>query len=689
MDLGAAPHTGSRQVKLDYPRFHSGDPTTWIIAVDRYFAFYQVPLLDRLNLAAFYLDEPATSWFTGSGQNGLLSDWRTFCVALHRRFGQSEFEDPAGAFVKIHQTGSVLDYQSNFEKLIRRSVLTHRPHDYHEAFSLARVYEDQSMEFRSSRPWQSSAKHLAAPSAPPPTTIVSTTTKPISALPIRRLSPAKMQLKREKNLCYTCDEPYSFGYKCKGSATLLYFEGTEDESEPPSLLPEEDPPPSEPTPAIYFNALFGHYSSRSFRLQGSILGKGVQVLVDGGSTHNFITARMASFIGLTLHHIPPFQVQVGNGEAFPCIASCQGVQLMLQSHTFGADLFVLNLKGADVVLGIQWLSSLDPIITDYGCLTMSFTLNGVIVSLHRDETNIPTALTNAQLHKLVAQDSISSYFMCFSSTISDTTLSISPPQPLPQIQHILNHFPDVFITPTSLPPYRPFNHHIHLLPNSKPIQVRPYRYPHFQKTEIERLVAEMLETGLIQPSQLTFSSPVLLVRKKDDTWRFCVDYHALNTITVLDKFPIPTVDELLDELHSAQIFSKLDLRSGYHQIKMHLHDVHETVFRTHNGHFEFLVLPFGLSNAPATFQATMNHVFSSFSQRFVVIFFDDILIYSPSLLEHAGHVVQVLQTLRQHQFFAKLTKCSFAVSSIHFLGHIISAMGVSPDPSKVDVVQIY
>ncbi|XP_061364978.1 uncharacterized protein LOC133308374 [Gastrolobium bilobum] len=674
----------SRHVKLDFPHFASGDPTTWIICVERYFAFYQVPLPDRLNLAAFHLDEPAASWFYGSDQNGLLIDWRTFCTALHRRFGPSEFDDPAGALAKIQQTGSVLDYQSSFEKLvskvtglsatllrsifisglkshIRRSVLTLRPQDYHEAFSLARVYEDQANENRSFRSWSTAPKTL-------PSTFTTTTNTPIPVVPIRRLSPEEMQLKREKNLCYNCNVKYSFGHKCKGRAALLYFEGTDDDpgpdvSEPPD--PPVVPPPFEGTPEISFNALFGHHNSRSFRLTGAIKGKSVQILVDGGSTHNFITARMAIFLDLTMQHIPPFQVQVGNGDTLQCTATCVAVPLFLQSNIFSVDLFVLDLKGADVVLGIQWLSTLGPIVTDYSHLTMSFTHNSSTILLHGDQDPRPSQISNAQLHKMVAQNSVSSCFMCLTSQQPTQSLQTPLPTQSIPIQQILSQFQDVFNSITSLPPDRPSNHHINLLPNSKPVQVRPYRYPHFQKTEIEKMVNDMLTNGIIQPSHSPFSSPVLLVRKKDGTWRFCVDYRALNAITIPDKFPIPTVDELLDELHGAQIFSKLDLRSGYHQIKMAPIDVHKTAFRTHSGHFEFLVMPFGLSNAPSTFQATMNHVFNRFLRRFVVIFFDDILVYSSSLQAHSEHLVQEIQ----------------------FLGHIISAQGVSPDPSKIQAVK--
>lgn len=254
------------------------------------------------------------------------------------------------------------------------------------------------------------------------------------------------------------------------------------------------------------------------------------------------------------------------------------------------------------------------------------------------------------------------------------------------VQAVLTKFAAVFHDLHTLPPSRAYDHHIHLLPGAVPANSRPYKYVPFQKTEIERQVTEMLKAGIISPSMSPFASPVLLVKKKDGSWRFCVDYRKLNANTIKSKFPMPIVDELLDELSGPKYFSKLDLRSGYHQIRMAVDDEAKTAFKTHHGQFQFRVMPFGLTNAPATFQCLMNSIFAPYLRKFVLVFMDDILVYSHSLAEHVTHLELVFATLQLHQLYTKRRKCTFAVDRVEYLGHIISSAGVSTDPNKTKVM---
>jgi hypothetical protein len=204
--------------------------------------------------------------------------------------------------------------------------------------------------------------------------------------------------------------------------------------------------------------------------------------------------------------------------------------------------------------------------------------------------------------------------------------------------------------------------------------------------ELKAQLQDLLDKGFIRPSTSPWGAPVLFVRKKDGSLRLCIDYRQLNQVTVKNKYPLPRIDDLMDQLQSAKVFPKIDLISGYYQMRIRESDVSKSAFRTRYGHYEFLVMPFGLTNAPAAFMDLMNRVFRAYLDQFVVVFVDDILIYSSSEEEHAMHLQVVLQILREHQLYAKFSKCEFWLDKVHFLGHVISGDGISVDPAKIEAV---
>jgi hypothetical protein len=224
---------------------------------------------------------------------------------------------------------------------------------------------------------------------------------------------------------------------------------------------------------------------------------------------------------------------------------------------------------------------------------------------------------------------------CIIAQLCSLDVQTSKPSIPQDLQRIIDKHSKVFEDiPKGLPPTRNHDHEIHLIPGSVPPNIRPYRYPYTQKSEIERMVEEMLEVGIIRPSQSSYYASVVMVFKKDSSWHMSLDYRELNKITIKYKFPILMIDELLDELHGEIYFKKLDLHSGYHQIKMKEEDIPKTTFQTHEGHYEFLVMPFVLTNAPSTFQGLMNSIFNPFLRKFVLVFFDDTLIYRKSWEDH-------------------------------------------------------
>jgi hypothetical protein len=248
---------------------------------------------------------------------------------------------------------------------------------------------------------------------------------------------------------------------------------------------------------------------------------------------------------------------------------------------------------------------------------------------------------------------------------------------------ICRYFPDEL---PGMPPDRDIEFATELQPGTSPISKRPYRMPPAKLAELKKQLQELLDKGFIRPSTSPWGCPALFVKKKDESLRLCIDYHPLNAVTIKNKYPLPRIDVLFDQFVGAKVFSKIDLRSGIHQIKIRASDIPKTAFSTRYGLYEYLVMSFGLANAPAYFMYLMNYVLMLELDKFVVVFINDILVYSKNEEEHAGHLHVVLQRLREHRLYAKLSKCDFWLKEIKFLGQTISQAGIAVDPDKVQEV---
>nr|CAE02906.1 OSJNBb0045P24.14 [Oryza sativa Japonica Group] len=330
------------------------------------------------------------------------------------------------------------------------------------------------------------------------------------------------------------------------------------------------------------------------------------------------------------------------------------VVLGIEEVLFPSSLILLESKDLDVILGMDWLSRHRGVID---CANRKVTLtssNGETVSFF---------VSSPKSHGVI---------------LNQVALQEIP---------IVQDYPDVFPEDLpGMPPKRDIEFRIDLVPGTNPIHKRPYRMAANELAEVKRQVDDLLQKGYIRPSTSPWGAPVIFVEKKDHTQRMCVDYRALNEVTIKNKYPLPRIDDLFDQLEGATVFSKIDLRSGYHQLRIHEEDIPKTAFTTRYDLFECTVMSFGLTNAPAFFMNLMNKVFMEYLDKFVVVFIDDILIYSKTKEEHEEHLRLALEKLREHQVYAKFSKCEFWLSEVKFLGHVISSGGVAVDPSNVESV---
>eukprot|EP00253_Pinus_taeda_P019034 PITA_19034 len=361
------------------------------------------------------------------------------------------------------------------------------------------------------------------------------------------------------------------------------------------------------------------YQPTMVKFEGNISNLTVSILIDPGATLSYVSPKIVERCKLQSTKFKnPWLVQLATGAKRRVGAKIKDCSFTIAGQPVMADLNVLPLGSYDILIEMDWLEKHWSLVDSNQlakCVRKGCQIYAVQVG-YADSKDKTAILNN-----------------------------------IPVIQEFTDVFPEEI---PGLPPKRNIDFTIELVPGAAPVSRAPYRMSVPELTELKMQLQELLDKNYIRPSVSPWGAPVLFVKKKDGTFRMCIDYRQLNKLTIKNKYPLPRIDELFDQVKGATVFSKIDLRSGYHQIRIKEQDIAKTAFRTRYGHYEFVVLPFGLTNAPATFMCLMNNIFHQYLDRFVLIFIDDILVYSRTVEEHQEHLRKVLQTLWDHQLMQNL-----------------------------------
>lgn len=471
--------------------------------------------------------------------------------------------------------------------------------------------------------------------------------------------------------------------------------------------------PEEPTMQAQELHVVGTENS-VIRLAAKVRGQVISVLVDSGASEDYVSAALVTSLKLPVVEGEPTSVRLGDGHRGDASFVVPRLTYRVKSFKDTRSFRVTKLAGYDIILGKPWLTQFNPSI-DWVANSVRFWHKAVqfILEPPKQSDEGVSLIKPQKLAKLLRQGE-----RCFMAVVSEvcereSTLSSAEStashgasgdleaqfpsafkdtiqEVKPAMQRVLQRFGKLFgPLPKRLPPQRDVDHEIELGPGTKPPFLPIYHLSPRELEEVKEQLTNLLESGFIQASKSPFGAPIIFVPKKNGKLRMCVDYRALNAITVKNRYPLPRIDELLDRLQGASVFTKLDLQSGYWQIRIKEEDVSKTAFRTRYGHYEWKVLPFGLTNAPATFQALMNRVFHPYMDQFVVVYLDDILVFSKTPEEHVRHLEAVLTVLEQNELYVGADKCAFGVPQVDFLGHVVSGAGVQPDGAKIQSVMVW
>ncbi|GJW53056.1 putative reverse transcriptase domain-containing protein [Tanacetum coccineum] len=412
------------------------------------------------------------------------------------------------------------------------------------------------------------------------------------------------------------------------------------------------------------------------------------ILFDTGADRSFVSTAFSSQIDITpstLDHY--YDVELADGRIIGLNTILKGCTLNFLNHQFNINLMPVELGSFDAIIGMDWLSKYQAVIVCAEKIVHIPWGNETLI-IHDDGSNQGNATRLNIISCTKTQMYMQKGFPIFLAHVTAKEVEDKSEKKRLEDVPIVQDFPEVFPEDLpGLPLTRQVEFQIDLVPGAAPVARAPYRLAPSEMKELSEQLKELSDKGFIRPSSSPWGAPVLFVKKKDGSFRMCIDYQELNKLTVKNRYPLPRIDDLFDQLQGSSVYSKIDLRSGYHQLRVREEDIPKTAFRTRYGHYEFQVMPFGLTNAPAVFMDLMNRVCKPYLDKFVIVFIDDILIYSKNKKEHKEHLKQILELLKKEELYAKFSKCEFWIPKVQFLGHVIDSEGIHVDPAKIESIK--
>ncbi|GJZ01256.1 putative reverse transcriptase domain-containing protein, partial [Tanacetum coccineum] len=404
------------------------------------------------------------------------------------------------------------------------------------------------------------------------------------------------------------------------------------------------------------------------------------ILFDLGADKSFVSTNFSTLIDIEPVELDTcYEVELADGKVVSTNNVLIGCTLNLLNRSFSIDLMVIELGSFDVITGMDWLLRYDAAIL---CREkrVRIPLEGKTLVIEGDRNNSRSKILSCIKTRKYIEKGCELF-------LAQVTEQESKEKRFEDVPVILD-FPEVFPEELpGLPPPRQVEFRIDLIPGAALVARAPYRLAPSEMKELSKQLQELSKKGFIRPSSSPWGAPVFFVKKKDGSFRICIDYRELNKLTIKNRYPLPRIDDLFDQLQGSSVYSKIDLRSGYHQLRIREEDIPITAFRTRYGHFEFQVMPFGLTNAPAEFMDFMNCVCKPYLDKLVIVSINDILIYSKNKEEHGEHLKTILNLLRSEKLYAKFSKCDFWLDSVQFLGHVIDSSGVHVDPAKIEAIK--